>query len=168
MKVIEPGHIYDLDQLDGDGKPLRITFVNREVPKKEHRKHCELERGGIRCDCPIITPHEGTQSQEVLRMTIDMMETLIDRTNHCDSCERWEGNDRIIKALTEAQRQMRRAILFHEERAMERKLDRGDLKPEAIPTAKDGHWTPMRRSEFEKFYGSPRGGSRGTEDSEAD
>ncbi len=116
MRVIEPGHIYELDQLDGDGTPLRITFVNREA-----------------------TPHAGTQTQEVLRMQIDILSTLIDRTNHCDACLRWDGNDKIVKAMSEAQRQLRLAILLHEQRALERKMDKG-LAVEQIPTDYDGHF----------------------------
>ena len=123
MRVLEPGHIYELDQLDGDGSPLRLVFVNREVNK-----------------------HPGTQTQEVLRVSIDLMECLIDRTNHCDSCLRWEGNDRIIKALSEAQRQMRLALLIHEERAMERKLEKGLFSPEKVPTGSDGHYRMRGRN----------------------
>jgi hypothetical protein len=69
MKVIEPGHIYELEHLDGEGTQ-RLTFVNREHG----------------------TEHEGTQTQEVIR-------ALIDRTRHCDNCLRWEGNDKIIHHL---------------------------------------------------------------------
>lgn len=47
MKIIEPGHIYDLDVQDGE-EPERLTFVNRED-----------------------TPHAGTQTQEVIRALID-------------------------------------------------------------------------------------------------
>lgn len=117
MRVIEPGHVYELDTLDGEA-PNRLVFVNREPG----------------------TEHPGTQTQEVLRAAIDALEVLIDRTNHCDGCVRWEGNDRIVKAMSEAQRQMRLALLHHEARAMERKLDRGDLKPEAVPVGTDGHF----------------------------
>lgn len=67
MKIIEPGHIYELDQLDAPTKPLHLIFVNREPGKL----------------------HPGTQTQEVLRV-------LIDRTIHCDNCLRWEGNDLIV------------------------------------------------------------------------
>jgi G3E family GTPase len=117
MRVIEPGHVYELDTLDGAGEKQRLVFVNREPG----------------------TEHAGTQTQEVLRATIDVMGALVDRTNHCDACLRWEGNDQIVKALTEAQRQMRLALLKHEQRAMERKLDRGDLAPERLVTGADGH-----------------------------
>jgi len=67
MKIVEPGHVYELDTLDGDGKPIVLTFVNREAG-------CE---------------HEGTQTQEVMR-------ALIDRTKHCDNCRRWSYNDKIL------------------------------------------------------------------------
>lgn len=115
MRVIEPGHIYELDHQDGPGKQ-QLVFVNRES-----------------------TPHEGTQTQEVLRAQIDSLAVLVDRTNHCDNCLRWEGNDRIIKAMTEAQRQLRLALLLHEQRAMERKMEKDGIRPETIPTEQDGH-----------------------------
>lgn len=123
MRVVEPGHVYDLTQLDGEGAPLRLVFVNREEGDK----------------------HPGTQTQEVLRTIIDMLDCLVDRTNHCDSnprCAkpRWEGNDRIIKSMTEAQRQCRLAILYHEERVLEKRLDKGTFKPEEQPVGRDGHY----------------------------
>lgn len=121
MKVIEPGHIYDLDHLDGDAHQL-LTFVNRE-----------------------LLPHEGTQTQEVLRAVVDVLECLIDRTNHCDACLRWEGNDRIIKALSEAQRQCRLALLFHEQRVLERRFAKGELEPESVPVGADGHFELKER-----------------------
>lgn len=117
MKVVEPGHIYQLEVLDGQ-TPQILKFVNREIG----------------------TEHEGTQTQEVLRATIDMMDCLIDRTNHCDACLPWQGNERIAKALSEAQRQMRLAIIYHEQRVMERKLEKGRVLPEKVPTEKDGHF----------------------------
>jgi hypothetical protein len=118
MKVIEPGHVYELNELDGDGSPQWLKFVNREEG----------------------TEHPGTQTQEVLRMIIDMLGCLIDRTNHCDACLRWEGNDRIIKSLSEAQRQANLAILFHEQRVLERKMAKGAINPATYPTGPDGHF----------------------------
>jgi hypothetical protein len=67
VKVIEPGHIYELGQIDGKSEITTLVFVNREQG----------------------TEHPGTQTQEVIR-------ALIDRTMHCDNCLRWEGNDEII------------------------------------------------------------------------
>lgn len=71
-------------------------------------------------------PHPGTQTQEVLR-------ALIDRTLHCDGCLRWEGNDKIIFHL-------RMALVLHETRALERKLEKGNLQPEKIKIGEDGHF----------------------------
>jgi hypothetical protein len=71
MKIIEPGHIYELHSLDGKpGEYEILRYVNREEGSE----------------------HPGTQSQEVLR-------TLIDRTMHCDNCLRWHSNDKIIYHL---------------------------------------------------------------------
>ncbi len=69
MKVIESGHIYQLQHTDGAGAGV-LVFVNRESG----------------------TEHEGTQTQDVLR-------ALIDRTLHCDKCLRWDGNDKIVHHL---------------------------------------------------------------------
>lgn len=71
MKIIEPGHVYELNTLDGKNKEVEtLRFVNREDGME----------------------HPGTQTQEVLR-------SLIDRTMHCDNCRRWSGNDKIIYHL---------------------------------------------------------------------
>jgi hypothetical protein len=138
MNVIEAGHIYELNTLDGDGKPQRLVFVNRE-------------KG---------TEHPGTQTQEVLRMTVDILSCLIDRTNHCDNCLRWEGNDRIIKAMSEAQRQMRLALLFHEQRALERKMEKDGMLPDKLPTGEDGHIVvqtqPTPKDTFDNMWGPLR------------
>ena len=71
MRVIEPGHIYELSSLDGELEQ-HLTFVAREPENNR--------------------VHPGTQTQDVLRC-------LIDRTKHCDECIRWEGNDEIIYHL---------------------------------------------------------------------
>ena len=117
MRTIEPGHIYELSHLDGDGTQ-QLVFVNREEG----------------------TEHEGTQTQEVLRSIIELLEVLIDRTNHCHACLPWDGNYKIIKEMSDAQRNLRRALLFHEDRARERKIDKHGFRPEHVPTGKDGHW----------------------------
>ena len=103
MKIIEPGHIYQLVHQDGSGAGV-LVFVNREDG----------------------TEHEGTQTQEVLR-------ALIDRTQHCDRCLRWDGNDQIIAHL-------RAALVLHEARALERKTAKGEIEPEKIETGPDGHF----------------------------
>lgn len=72
MKVIEPGHLYQLSHLDGGGVS-KLQFVCRE-------------------STDVLSPKEGVQTQEVLR-------ALIDRTMHCDNCLPWEGNKAIIQHL---------------------------------------------------------------------
>ena len=118
MKVIKPGHIYELEHLDGNDSQ-QLIFVCRE------------EELGL---------HEGTQTQEVLRAQIELLSILIDRTNHCHECLPWDGNAKIVQEMSQAQRHMRRALLFHEDRARERKVDKAGLKPERIPTGHDGHF----------------------------
>lgn len=112
MRIVEEGHVYELQTLDHsekDGEPQLLTFVNRE-PGHEH---------------------EGTQTQEVLR-------ALIDRTMHCDNCLRWPNNDLIIYHL-------RMALVMHEARALERKVEKGIIDPEHIMTnADDGHFALMK------------------------
>lgn len=71
MKIIEPGHIYEFNTLDGAPDEVEtLRFVNREAGSE----------------------HPGTQTQEVFR-------SLIDRTMHCDNCLRWTSNDKIIYHL---------------------------------------------------------------------
>ena len=108
MKVIKKGHVYELDHLDGKEKQT-LTFVCRE------------DELGL---------HEGTQTQEVIRV-------LINRTQHCDRCLRWEGNDLIVQHL-------RMALALHEARALLRKTEKGILKPEEIALGTDGHFDLLR------------------------
>lgn len=109
MKIIEQGHIYELEQfdenkLDQSSRLIVLKFVNRE-------------KG---------TEHSGTQTQEVIR-------ALIDRTQYCDRCLRWEGNDQIIYHL-------RMALVLHEARALLRKTEKGIIQPEHIKISNDGHF----------------------------
>lgn len=114
MKIVEPGHIYRLNWLDG--------HANTEPEMWGH----QLSRDDLIFVNREDNPHPGTQTQEVLR-------ALIDRTMHCDNCLRWEGNDQIIYHL-------RQALVLHEARALGRKVEKGELRPERIITDKDGHF----------------------------
>lgn len=69
MKVIELGHVFELDHLDGNGKST-LRFVNRNPG-------CE---------------REGTTNQEVLR-------ALISRVQFLDSQIHWPLNEEIIHHL---------------------------------------------------------------------
>lgn len=73
MKVIDPGHLYQLDHLDGSGHQL-LRFCKR-----------------------LIVPGrteawEGTTCQETLR-------ALIDRVQVLDAELPWEGNNVILQRL---------------------------------------------------------------------
>lgn len=111
MKIIEAGHIYELNWLDCKPQSPNWPYLN-------NNKLVFVNRENI--------PHPGTQTQEVLRV-------LIDRTQHCDNCLRWENNDKIIYHL-------RMALSLHEARAIERKTEKGIIKPELILTGLDGHF----------------------------
>lgn len=69
-KALVPGHLYELDHLDGPNKTL-LQFVQRE---------------------PFHFPKEGVTNQEVLRAVIDRVKLL-------DSEVPWEGNQQIIQHL---------------------------------------------------------------------
>ena len=69
--------------------------------------------------------HAGCTTQEVLR-------ALIDRTRHCANCMPHPNNARIVYHL-----QM--ALLLHETRALERRLEKGEIRPEYLPTVGGSH-----------------------------
>lgn len=66
MRVIYPGHTFELDELDGDGKQI-LQFVQRE---------------------PYHDPKPGVLTQEVIR-------ALIARNQELDDETPWEGNEKI-------------------------------------------------------------------------
>ena len=122
MKIIEPGHIYQLNWLDGTPAKINPALGDKLINNKPYANENELifvnrEKG---------IEHPGTQTQEVIR-------ALIDRTQHCDNCLRWSGNDLIVHYL-------RMALVLHEARALERKTLKGYIKPEHIVTDSDGHF----------------------------
>lgn len=106
MRVIEPGHVYALSNLDGHpGEEQTIVFVNRLLG-------------------PHGTRHPGILNQEAIRAVIDVIDVVIDRVNSLDAEMAWGGNAQSIKHLTDAQRLLRLVILLHEQRALERKVDK--------------------------------------------
>jgi hypothetical protein len=138
MKVLVPGHRYELDQIDGTTRVVmhrELQFVAREP---------ESER---------VWP--GVQTQEVLRV-------LIDRTQYCDSCLPWAGNDQIVHHL-------RMALVLHEARALIRKVEEEMLLPELLPTGQDGHFVlvelpPVKASSYaekrDRDHRTDTGGAR--------
>ena len=116
MRVIEPGHIYELVSFDGYA-PNLLIFVNREADWE----------------------HPGTINQEVLRAEIDVLDV--------DEQTPWDGNADLIADLVEAKRHLhdarrciQRALLRHENRARERKMEKGNYEPEKEATGPDGHF----------------------------
>jgi len=70
VRAIYPGHRYELDHLDGEGKSV-LQFVQRE---------------------PLHAPLEGVTNQEVLRAVIDRVKALDEEVH-------WPGNAQIIRHL---------------------------------------------------------------------
>lgn len=66
MKVIDPGHEYELDSYDG-GEPVRLVFVKREGEGYPFN----------------VGHHPGTNCQEVIRALIDRVQYL-QRQIPCD------------------------------------------------------------------------------------
>ena len=76
--------------------------------------------------------HPGTWNQEVLR-------ALIHRVIMLDQEMPWAGNDEILFHL-------RRALVLHENRALLRKLEKGELRPELIEVdPRDGHFVRIEK-----------------------
>lgn len=116
MRVLIAGHVYELSF---------ICDNHHEHQQKEdyvpHKFQIQfVDREGLN------NFEAGVQTQEILRV-------LIDRTMYCDNCLRWENNDKIIYHL-------RMALVLHEARALERKVEKGLIKPEQIKTGLDGHF----------------------------
>ena len=75
---------------------------------------------------PFHFPCDGVLNQEVLRVLIDRIK-LLNRELP------WDGNDMILFHL-------RSAIILHEQRALMRKLEKGNVNPEHITIDIDGHF----------------------------
>lgn len=82
MKIIFPGHIYDLDNIDGNGTQ-RLHFVYRRNDAGEL--------------LPIEAHREGIQTQELLRVAID-------RTLYLNAEQAWHENVDIVNHLRDALR----------------------------------------------------------------
>lgn len=109
MRVIERGHIYE---------PVnREEFPNSNAMADGQRLIFINKEPG--------REHNGTTTQEVIRI-------LIDRTRHCANCMPHPNNERIVYHL-------RMALILHEARALERKVEKWYFQPEYLLTGKDGH-----------------------------
>lgn len=110
MKVFERGHIYQPEMRTPSGAPLEID-ATQTITFVNKQSGQE---------------HNGTTTQEVIRI-------LIDRTRHCANCVPHPNNERIVYHL-------RRALVLHEARALERKTEKGDFEPEYLSSGDDGHF----------------------------
>jgi len=123
MRDLINGHVYELSF---------ICDNHDECIQKEEKHKFQIQfvdREGLN------NFEAGVQTQEILRV-------LIDRTMHCDNCLRWENNDKIIYHL-------RMALVLHEARALERKVEKGLIAPERIKISSDGHF---KLEEFPDSY----------------
>lgn len=117
MKTIEKGHIYDLTIRSHDGTLPAIKVGDAQTLKFVNKQPGQ--------------EHDGVTTQEVLRV-------LLDRARHCANCMPHRNNEQIIYHL-------RMALVLHEARALERKLEKGLIAPEYISTGPDGHYELSRQ-----------------------
>lgn len=119
MKVIEKGHIYEPCNRSVSRKINEFMGISLgdNVGKDQTITFINKEPGG---------EHAGTTTQEVIRI-------LIDRTRHCANCMPHPNNERIVYHL-------RMALVLHEARALERKTEKGELRPEYVSVSSDGHF----------------------------
>jgi hypothetical protein len=106
MKVVEPGHIYSLANLDSPNEQL-ITFLRRSSPAIQH----EFD-------------HPGTNTQELLRVIIDLTKIALDRTEFLQEVIPAVENQDFTTYGQELLFNARRMLLCYEGRAYRRKLDK--------------------------------------------
>lgn len=110
MKALVPGHVYEVQNIDGDGTQV-IRFVYRRDSAAEL--------------LPEDLREEGIQSQELLRV-------LIDRTLYLHAEQPWQENVKIIHHL-------RDALRLYEARATRRSIEKLSM-PERHTTCRTcGH-----------------------------
>ena len=112
MKVLDPGHRYLVHNLD----------AKQDVDKTQTIQFVK------RAIVPGRTEeYPGTNCQELIRV-------LIDRVRVLNGEKQWEGNNLIVGHLQEC-------LLLFEILALQRKLEKGTLKPESIRwSLEDGHF----------------------------
>lgn len=117
MKILDPGHLYEVD----------VFF------KSKSNIHCEKEQQTVRFLKDDTynggTPYPGTTCQELIRVLINRVEFLDNQNSH-------EYNNQIVDNLREA-------LLLFEKRHLDRLLEKG-LKIEDLPTDSDGHFILKR------------------------
>lgn len=111
MKVLETGHIYQPAM-------RRVTsLAGKDLTDEQTLTFVNKQPGQV---------HDGTTTQEVIRI-------LIDRTRHCANCMPHPNNERIVYHL-------RMALALHEARAIERQIEKGEITPEYVEVGDNGHF----------------------------
>lgn len=105
------------------GHVYELTQRNEDPPRKVTITFVNMEPG---------REHGGTTTQEVIRV-------LIDRTRYCNNCLPHPNNERIIKHLE-------MALVLHEARALERKVEKGEIQADRVAVGPDGHYWLMNPS----------------------
>lgn len=132
MKVIDPGHTYQLDGLDG-GTPQTIRFVKRCEPPEKYPGN--------------VGAYPGTTIQEVLRV-------LIDRAQYVGRQLPCEETDRAIEAMRDAIRRLEERAARRHDRAPSPAPTRPELE-RTCPTC--GH---IRCEEHPQLPPPPMRGAR--------
>lgn len=114
MRVLAPGHKYELSVTKASGWSTGTGTDEFQFLQEPTAAN------------PDRSPIDGPTCQEVIRM-------LINRVGFLNVELPWEGNARIIEHL-------RAALLEFEIRAMQRKLEKGQIAPELIKIDDDGHF----------------------------
>lgn len=105
MKVLDPGHYYELDHLDGDDHEY-LVFVKREGEKFPGN----------------VGHYEGTNIQEVLRV-------LIDRVEYLDKQKPNTHNSFILYDLREALWMLERRAAMQHDRSFDIKMPDIEKQP---------------------------------------
>lgn len=110
MKVVDPGHVYELHNVDGTGTQT-VRFVRRRDLHGE----------------PLISEarEEGILTQELLRV-------VIDRTLYLYAEAPCDEDTEIVESL-------RRALTLYESRAARRTIERLAKPEQAQPCGRCGH-----------------------------
>lgn len=112
MRVVEQGHVYSLE----NKKFACLVKEGQPVSPQNTLTFVNQQPG---------QEHGGTTTQEVIR-------ALLDRTRHCANCMPHPNNERIVYHL-------RMALMLHEARALERRVEKGEIRPEYLPTVGGSH-----------------------------
>ena len=107
MKVIEPGHVYEVMNLEHPGTQL-LTFVKRSSKAIDYGN----------------TEHPGTNSQEVMRVVIDVLEGLVERTLFLDDVIPCDETPTAATRLENAIQEVCGAFYEYEARAWRRKQEK--------------------------------------------